>query len=130
MPNYWLQQADCLRQQHRKQNDFFFASKNSINLFILYAGRRQEAEAGGRRQEAGGKSSRQEAALQYNILQYTSMNYINIYSQLLSIIILKFNSSALLNLSGNIFPYCPAVGAIRRTNFFNIDLPGWSMLDL
>ena len=44
------------------------------------------------------------------------------HSQLLNIIILKFNSPVLLNLLGNIFPYCPAVGAIRRVNSCNIDL--------
>ena len=44
------------------------------------------------------------------------------HSQLLKVIILKFNSPALLNLLGNIFPYCPAVGAIRRINSSNIDL--------
>ena len=44
------------------------------------------------------------------------------HSQLLSIILLKFNSPVLLNLLGNIFPYCPAVGAIRRINSSNIDL--------
>ena len=44
------------------------------------------------------------------------------HSQLLNIIILKFNSPVLLNLMGNIFPYCPAVGAIRRIKSSNIDL--------
>ena len=38
------------------------------------------------------------------------------HSQLLNIIILKFNPPVLLNLLCNIFPYCPAVGAIRRIN--------------
>ena len=50
---------------------------------------------------------------------------VNIYhSQVLNIIILKFNSPVMLNLMGNIFPYCPAVGAIWRINSSNIDLPG------
>ena len=44
------------------------------------------------------------------------------HSQLLNIIIMKFNSPILLNLLDNIFPYCPALGAIRRINFSNIDL--------
>ena len=44
------------------------------------------------------------------------------HAQLLNIIILKFNSPVLLNLLGNIFPYCPAVGAIWRIKFSNIDL--------
>ena len=52
------------------------------------------------------------------------------HSQLLNIMILKFNSSILLNLQGIIFPYCPAVGAIQRINSSNIDLPGRSMLEL
>ena len=52
------------------------------------------------------------------------------HSQLLNVIILKFNSQALLNLLGNIFPYCPAVKAIRRTNSSSIDLQERSMLDL
>ena len=52
------------------------------------------------------------------------------HSQVLNIIILKFNPPVLLNLLGNIFPYCPAVGPIRRINSYNIDLPGRSMLDL
>ena len=50
-----------------------------------------------------------------------------IHSQLLNVIILKINSLVLLNLLGNIFPYCPAVGAIRRINSSNIDLQGRSM---
>ena len=44
------------------------------------------------------------------------------HSQLLNIIILKLNSSVLLNLLGNIFPYCPAVRAKRRINSSNICL--------
>ena len=51
------------------------------------------------------------------------------HSQLLQIIILKFNPPVLLNLLGNIFPYCPAVKAIRRINSSSIDLPRRSMLD-
>ena len=51
------------------------------------------------------------------------------YSQLLNIKILKFNSPVLLNLLSNNFPYCPAVGAIRRINSSNIDLPGRSILE-
>ena len=43
------------------------------------------------------------------------------YSQLLNIIILKSNSPVLLNLLGNIFPYCPNVGAIQIINPFNIE---------
>ena len=45
-----------------------------------------------------------------------------IHSQLLKIIILKSNSPVLLNLPGNIFPYCPAVRAIRKINSSNIHL--------
>ena len=48
---------------------------------------------------------------------------IRIHSQLLNIIILKFKSPVLLNLLGNIFRYCPAVGAVQRINPSNIDLP-------
>ena len=55
---------------------------------------------------------------------------IQIHSQLLNIIILKFYPPVLLNQLGNIFLYCPAVGAIRRINSSNIDLPGRSMLEL
>ena len=44
------------------------------------------------------------------------------HSQLLNIIVLKLNSPVLLNLLGNIFLYCPAVGAIQRNTYFNIDL--------
>ena len=36
------------------------------------------------------------------------------HSQLLNNVILKFNFQALLNQLGHIFPYCPAVGPIRR----------------
>ena len=43
---------------------------------------------------------------------------------------MKFTSPLLLNLLGNIFPYCPAVEAIRRINSSSIDLPGRQMLDL
>ena len=52
------------------------------------------------------------------------------HSQLLNKIILKFYSPVLLNLLDNIFMYSPAVGAIRKFNSFNIDIPGRSMLDL
>ena len=52
------------------------------------------------------------------------------HSQLLNIIILKFNPPVLLNLLGNIFPHCPAVRAIQRINYSNIDLPGRSTLEL
>ena len=52
------------------------------------------------------------------------------HSQLHNIVILKLNSPILLNLLGNIMPYGPAVGAIRRINSFNIDLQGRSILDL
>ena len=38
------------------------------------------------------------------------------HSQLLNITILKLNSPVLLNLLGNIFPYCRAVEAIRVLN--------------
>ena len=41
---------------------------------------------------------------------------ITAHSQLLNIIILKFNPPVLLNLLGYILPYCPAVKAIRRIN--------------
>ena len=44
------------------------------------------------------------------------------YSQLLNIKILKFNSPVFLNLLGNILPYCPAFGAIRRINSSDIGL--------
>ena len=54
----------------------------------------------------------------------------SLHSHLLNIIILKCNSPVLLNLLGNIFPYCPAVGAIQRINSSNIDLPGRSMHEL
>ena len=53
-----------------------------------------------------------------------------VQSQLQNIIILTFNPPTLLNLLGNIFPYCPPVGAIPRINSSNIDLPGRSMLEL
>ena len=52
------------------------------------------------------------------------------HSQLLNIIILKFNSLVLLILLGNIFPHCPAFEAIHRLNFSSIDLPERSMLHL
>ena len=52
------------------------------------------------------------------------------HSQLLNTIILKFTSPVLLNLLGNIFPYCPAVEAILIINSSSIDLPGRSRLDL
>ena len=51
------------------------------------------------------------------------------HSQLLNIIILKFNSSVLLNLMGNMFLYCPADEAIRRINSSSIDHQERSMLD-
>ena len=51
------------------------------------------------------------------------------HSQLLNIIILKFNSSVLLNLMGNMFLYCQAVEAIQRINSSSIDHPERSMLD-
>ena len=53
-----------------------------------------------------------------------------VQSQLQNIIILTFNPPILLNLLGDIFPYCPPVGAIPRINSSNIDLPGRSMLEL
>ena len=46
----------------------------------------------------------------------------SVHSQLLNFIILKFNFPVLLNILGNIFPYCPVVGAIGRINSSNIDL--------
>ena len=52
------------------------------------------------------------------------------HSQLLNIIVLKFNSPILIILLGSIFPYCPAVKAIRRINSSSIDITGGSMLDL
>ena len=51
-------------------------------------------------------------------------------ASILNIIILKFYTPVLLNLLGNIFPYCPAVEAIRRINSSSIDFPGRSILDL
>ena len=53
-----------------------------------------------------------------------------LHYQLLKIIILKFYSPVLLCQMGNIIPYCPAVGAIRRINSFNTDLQGKSKLEL
>ena len=52
------------------------------------------------------------------------------HSQLLNISVSKFTSPVLLNLLGNILPYCTAVQEIRRTNSSSIDLLGRSMLDL
>ena len=46
------------------------------------------------------------------------------HSQLLNIVILKFNSPVLLNQLGNIFPYCPVDIAIQRINSSSIDLAG------
>ena len=45
-----------------------------------------------------------------------------LHSQLLNIIILKFNSTVLLHQLGNIFPYCPALKALQRINSLNIDI--------
>ena len=46
-----------------------------------------------------------------------------------SIIILKFNPPILLDLPGNVIPYCPAVGAIWKINSSNDDFTGKSMFD-
>ena len=78
------------------------------------------------------KSLLKYSELRQNISNYS--RYVMVYktgqhSQLLNNVILKFNSLILLHLLGNIFPYCPAVGAIRRINSSNTNLPGRSMLD-
>ena len=49
---------------------------------------------------------------------------------ILNIIILKFTSPVMLNLLGNIFPYCPAVESIQRINSSSINLTGRLLLDL
>ena len=53
-----------------------------------------------------------------------------VHSKLLNNVILKLNSSVMLNHLGNIFLYGPVDRAIRRINSSNIDLPGRSMLEL
>ena len=50
---------------------------------------------------------------------YAHLKGSTFHSQLLNIVILKFNSSVLRNQLGNIFPYCPVDRAIRRINSSN-----------
>ena len=60
--------------------------------------------------------------------QSSALSFVLTHSQLLNIMILKFNCPVLLDLLGNIFPYCPAVGAVQKINSSSIDLPGRSVL--
>ena len=63
-------------------------------------------------------------------LNYLILRTSTAHSQFLKNVILRFNSSVLLNQLGNIFLYGPVARAIRRINSSDIDLPGRLMLEL